>query len=108
MVGIMANNTRLNKSICKIPKSCKQTQSVNMDVNDQELSKWLLNDQIKCYVRLVENEVMRSDEDVLYMWHCIIDRFYPTWDDSFKEGYSFIILIAKGVLTLANARNKKQ
>ena len=74
--------------------------------NDQELSKWLLNDQIKCYFRLVENEVMRSDEDVLYMLHCIIDRFYRTWDDSFEEGYNIDTTNdCKRLLTLANANN---
>ena len=32
---------------------------------------------------------MRSDEDTLYALHTstIIDKFYRTWDDSFKKEY---------------------
>ena len=57
------------------------------DMKNEEVSKWLLKNEIRFYYALIKRELMRSDEDILYVLHCIIDRFYHTWDDCFGNGY---------------------
>ena len=49
----------------------------------------MLENKIEFYFKLIEKELMRSDEDTLYALHTstIIDKFYRTWDDSFKKEY---------------------
>ena len=92
-------NKNKNKNKQQYPKELESTRNINInasvdlkrqiwDMTDEELSKWLLENEIKFYFKLIKKELMRSDEDTLYVLHTIIDRFYRTWDDSFKKGYN--------------------